>query len=51
MSSMRRDEAYLLDVVLAAKRAVKYLAEIPRERFEKRRVGAGRCCPHTGNHR
>ncbi len=32
---MRRDEAYLLDVVLAAKRAVKYLAEISRERFEK----------------
>lgn len=31
---MPRDEAYLLDIVLAAKRAVKYVAKISRTESE-----------------
>lgn len=31
---MLRDEAYLLDILLAAKRAIKYVAKISREEFE-----------------
>ncbi len=31
---MPRDEAYLLDIVLAAKRAVKYVAKVSRSDFE-----------------
>ena len=32
---MLRDEAYLLDIVLAAKRAVKYAKKLSRVEFEK----------------
>ena len=31
---MSRDDAYLLDIVLAAKRAIKYLATVSRANFE-----------------
>jgi uncharacterized protein with HEPN domain len=32
---MPRDEAYLLDIVLAARRAIKYVANISRAKFEE----------------
>lgn len=31
---MQRDEAYLLDIALAAKRAIKYIATVSRAEFE-----------------
>jgi uncharacterized protein with HEPN domain len=32
---MLRDEAYLLDILLAAKRAIKYVAKLSRTEFEQ----------------
>lgn len=32
---MRRDEAYLLDILLAARRAIKYVENVSRARFEE----------------
>lgn len=32
---MRRDEAYLLDILIAARRAISYLEESSREAFQK----------------
>jgi uncharacterized protein with HEPN domain len=32
---MRRDEAYLLDILIAARRALKYMQGISRDDFEK----------------
>ena len=32
---MPRDEAYLLDIVLAARRAIKYVSNISRAKFEE----------------
>jgi uncharacterized protein with HEPN domain len=32
---MRRDDAYLLDILIAARRAVKFIAGVSRDEFEK----------------
>jgi len=39
---MRRDEAYLLDIIITARRALKYMQGVSRDDFEKKR-NASRC--------
>lgn len=46
---MRRDETYLLDILIAARRAMSYMEGITREKFQRNEMLQDNELLHSGN--